>query len=78
MSAAHMPRNQRTRIPTDKAAAGVLFCCKQEGRVNHEAMKIITKDLARTKRGQNKTPKKEQWLTSDQKPSPPDQRAGHQ
>jgi hypothetical protein len=71
MSAAHMPRNQRTRIPTDKAAAaGVLFCCKQEGRVNHEAMKIITKDLAGTKRGQNKTGKKTRWLTSDQKPSP--------
>ncbi|CAM6027665.1 unnamed protein product [Sphagnum balticum] len=30
-------------MPTDKAAAaaaGVLFCCKQEGSVNHEAMKI--------------------------------------
>jgi hypothetical protein len=64
-------------MPTDKAAAaaaGVLFCCKQEGSVNHEAMKIITKDLAGTKTKQ----RKKRWLTSDQKPSPPDQRAGHQ
>jgi hypothetical protein len=56
-----------------------LFCCEQEGSVNHEAMKIITKDLAgTTKETKTKTKqKKRRWLTSDQKPSPPDQRAGH-
>jgi len=41
-----------------KQQAGVLFCCKQEGRVNHEAMKIITKDPAATKRGQNNNHRK--------------------
>jgi hypothetical protein len=72
-AAAHMPRNQRTRIPTDKAAAGVLFCCKQEGRVNHEAaaMKIITKDPAGTKRAQNNNhPKKKRVVHKRPKAKP--------